>query len=331
MAYNTWTVVAFEVPTAAKWNQLGSNDAGFRDGTNFSDNIVKVNHIDWADVFAREGFMVNGKISRTVASNNITVAIKTASGGDPSVSDPVYVRIGDTVYTITAALSVTKNAGTNWCNAGSSELATNEVDYFTYLGVTGGSVFIGFSRIPSGRLYSDFSSTSTAEKYLAISASPSASDAVVNIGRFNAILSASASYNWSVPGTSIIIQRPVYETRLLTYTPLGGGSGSLTYTSVTYNTKQYQIVDNTVRFYLQASGTTGGVTNTTLTLTLPFTVSATIGSNVATAGFTGDTAVAAGLSFFGASGTVINVRKYDASNWGLGASRQVSASGIYPI
>ena len=30
MAYTAWSVVAFEQPTAAKWNQLGANDAFFK-------------------------------------------------------------------------------------------------------------------------------------------------------------------------------------------------------------------------------------------------------------------------------------------------------------
>lgn len=32
MAYTAWSVVYGEQPTAAKWNQLGANDAGFKDG-----------------------------------------------------------------------------------------------------------------------------------------------------------------------------------------------------------------------------------------------------------------------------------------------------------
>lgn len=33
MAYTAWSVVFGEQPSAAKWNQLGTNDAGFNDGT----------------------------------------------------------------------------------------------------------------------------------------------------------------------------------------------------------------------------------------------------------------------------------------------------------
>lgn len=45
MAYTAWSVVYGEQPTAAKWNQLGANDAGFRDGTNFAlnNNVIPAN------------------------------------------------------------------------------------------------------------------------------------------------------------------------------------------------------------------------------------------------------------------------------------------------
>lgn len=55
MAYNTVTFVAFEQPTAAKMNLLGENDAGFRDGTNISDNVILARHIDWASTGANGG------------------------------------------------------------------------------------------------------------------------------------------------------------------------------------------------------------------------------------------------------------------------------------
>lgn len=45
MTYNAWSVVFGELPTAAKWNQLGTNDSGFKDGTNFDDSIVLPKHL----------------------------------------------------------------------------------------------------------------------------------------------------------------------------------------------------------------------------------------------------------------------------------------------
>jgi hypothetical protein len=137
--------------------------------------------------------MLNGKIVPSVASNNLTVALKGLDGNDPSATNPIYVRIGDTVHSITSALSVTKNAGTNWFNAGSAELATKEIDYFVYLGYNAtDGVVIGFSRIPYVTDYSQFSATSNNEKYCAISTITNAAsgDDYTVVGRFAATLSA---------------------------------------------------------------------------------------------------------------------------------------------
>ena len=178
-----------------------------------------------------QGFLYNGKIVPSVASNNLTVALKGLDGNDPSATNPVYVRIGDSVRSITAALSVTKNAGTNWCNAGSAELATKEIDYFVYLGYNAtDGVVIGFSRFPGAFQYDDFSTTSTNEKYCAISTITTAAstDYYQLIGRFAATLSAGAGYTWTVPTFTAknLIQRPIYETRWLTWLPTWVGYSS---------------------------------------------------------------------------------------------------------
>lgn len=45
MAYTAWSVVFGEQPTAAKWNQLGTNDAGFKDGTNIDNDAIIKRHL----------------------------------------------------------------------------------------------------------------------------------------------------------------------------------------------------------------------------------------------------------------------------------------------
>lgn len=40
MAYTAWSVVFGEQPTAAKWNQLGENDAGFKTGANIDNGAI---------------------------------------------------------------------------------------------------------------------------------------------------------------------------------------------------------------------------------------------------------------------------------------------------
>lgn len=221
-----------------------------------------------------EGFMNNGKIVVTVASNNITVALKTLAGNDPSTGDPVKIRINGVVRTITSALSVTKNSGTNWCNSGSAELATKEVDYFAYLGYNAtDGVVIGFSRIPYGALYSDFSATATNEKYCAISTitNATASDVYTNIGRFAATLSAGAGYTWSVPTFTAtnLVQRPIYETRLLDYV-LGISSWTNPPTSQT-KVGKYKIIGRSCVTHQLVRGTQNASNSSTLVvLTLPF-------------------------------------------------------------
>ena len=66
----------------------------------------------------RNGGLINGFIRVTVASNDLTVAISTSSSSqvDPTAANPVYVWIGDTLRSITGALSIAANAGTNWFN-----------------------------------------------------------------------------------------------------------------------------------------------------------------------------------------------------------------------
>jgi hypothetical protein len=218
-----------------------------------------------------QGYMFNGKISVTDVAG-ITVSIKTLAGTDPSVTDPVWVRIGDTMRAITSALSVAKADGTNWFNAGSSELATKEIDYFVYLGYNAtDGVVIGFSRVPYARRYADFSATTTANDYAAIStiSNAASTDYYENIGRFAATLSAGAGYTWSVPTYTAdnLVQRPCFETRQLDYTPTFGGFSS----SPTISFAVYKFVMRSM--YISFEPSANGTSNaTTLTVTAPFPI-----------------------------------------------------------
>jgi hypothetical protein len=211
--------------------------------------IYNVNNAIVSAFALPQGYLINGLIQVSVTSNNLTVAIKGLDGNNPSASNPVYVRINNTIRAITAALSVTKNAGTNWCNSGSAELATKEIDYFVYLiwNTTPATdiIDIGFSRIPYARVYSEFSGTSTNEAYLAQgnASTPTSTDDCVVIGRFAATLSAGAGYTWSVPTftTANLIQRPIFETRWLDFAPVHSRTGT-NYTNLpTQNARSYRI------------------------------------------------------------------------------------------
>lgn len=167
------------------------------------------------------------KVTPTVVSNDLVLALKHEDNTDPSADRPLYFKIGNSLRACTAALSVTKADATNWAALGSAELATKETDLFAYLvwntNLAPDAVDIFWSRIPYGRLYSDFSATTTAEKYAAINATaPAATDECINIGRFAATLSAGAGYTFTVPTyTNLnLVHHPIFETRLLSWTPV---------------------------------------------------------------------------------------------------------------
>jgi hypothetical protein len=223
-----------------------------------------------------EGTMYNGKIVPSVASNNLTVALKGMDGNDPSATNPVYVRINGVVRSITSALSVTKNAGTNWCNAGSAELATNEIDYFVYLkwDTQGYNIVdIAMSRMPFGKYGSDFGTGTTDERYIMQNLGFTTTDIFVNIGRFAATLSAGAGYTWSVPTFTPInlIQRPIYETGWLTWTPTVSWTAGTAPTGAGGNySSRYKFVSDQCHIHYMKTSMTAGATVTEMKLTMPF-------------------------------------------------------------
>jgi len=279
--------------------------------------------------------LLNGFIRVTVVSNDLIVAISTSptSQVDPTSANPVYVWIGNTLRSITGALSVTSTAGANRLNMGSSELATKEVDLFVYIGwrADNSTVCIAASRIPYARVIGDFVWNSNVEKGLITGGFANvATDDVANIGRFAATLSASASYNWSVPSftNANLIQEPVYETRSLTWQPVYAGTASLTYTSVTTTKATYQVINNRIFVILNATGTTGGTASHSLTATIPFTIVDEGPQGVTIRDATSGQSVSGVGSGFG---NQLFFRKFDAANWGLGTGRIVRSTGMLEI
>jgi len=225
------------------------------------------------NIFA-DGVLKNGIISVTVVSNDLVVALKTKSGGNPSATDPVSVWINGTFRRCTAALSVTKADGTNWANLGSAEHGGLEHDLFAYLvyNTNTAALDIFWSRNPRGLIYSDFSATTTNENYAAINATaPASTDSCVVIGRFAATLSLVAtSYLFTVPTftNKNLIQYPIFETRWLSWTPI---FTNLTTTSGTL-TAQYLIDRKYIYIELDfIFGASSAITAAGVSFTLPYT------------------------------------------------------------
>lgn len=278
-----------------------------------------------------QSFGDNYVITPSVASNNLTVALKTVAGADPSSGDKITVRIGNTKREITAAISVTKNAGTNWCNAGSAELAARPIDFFVYLiqetGASAGTK-IGFSRIPYARTMNDFVNTTTSEKYIAGNwTNFNATDEVENIGRFRAQLSAAAGHNWSI-ASALVINHPIYHTDWLSWAPTITGYSA----NPTNTVYRYRLLNNTV--YIAVAEATAGTSNaTTKTYTAPFTA-ATI-TNMVWGGATtinvdNGANQANGMMLISSNSNVINVYKSALVNWtASGSCRALPAAEMW--
>lgn len=184
-----------------------------RPTTQYADNLadtLAVSHNEDGTLNPPQGSLINGKLVPSIATNNLTVALKTLAGADPSATDIVQVRIGDTVHKITSALSVTLAAGTNWFGK-STLFAGVATNFYVYLGYnTTDGVTMGVANTPTALFYGNFSTTNTAWTYAKISTITHAAstDVYECVGRFNAILGASATYNWSLPAGNFSIAQP---------------------------------------------------------------------------------------------------------------------------
>jgi hypothetical protein len=271
--------------------------------------------------------LIGGVINVSVASNNLTVAVKTLQGTDPSPTNPVGIIIGNQLRSITSALSISANAGTNWFNSGSSELATKEIDYFAYIGYNAtDGVVLGYARIPYARLYSDFNTTTTNEKYARISTITNAAsgDNYVNIGRFAATLSAGAGFTWTVPTftNANLIQEPIYETRWLDWVPTYNTVGSMTtaLAADSRNRRKYTIKNDMLWVEHSAILTFGGTVNIYTEMTLPFTIGTSANQGGRSTFTVGTIINVAGRCSGGDTGpsNIIQIYKYDSSNFSLG-------------
>jgi hypothetical protein len=256
-------------------------------GGSFASTTILTSNIDtfsFKNINAPEGFLINGKIVPSVASNNLTVALKTLAGTDATASDPIYVRIAGVVRSITSALSVTANAGTNYLDLGSAELATKEADLFVSLcWNTSGSNFVMLVTRTIENIFGEYINNNTGGKGRITGGSTSgidSFDSCVVIGRFAGTLSAGAGFTWTVPTfTSLnLIQRPIYETRLLAFEgSILGGSTKWTKGNAGVAVSVYKIQGDmlsvTHRFNL---GSTSSIPAGALSLDLPFSITTNV-------------------------------------------------------
>lgn len=123
------------------------------------------------------------------------------------------------------------------------------------------------------------------------------------------------------------VENPQGFPTLFNWTPTYSASGSMTYTSVVTSFAYFKIAGNVCEIMLRAAGTTGGTASTSLHATLPV-------NNIDDFGVlacdTRDAATTVGYAYYDETNKIVT-RKYDASNYGLGADRQIVVNGSYKI
>ena len=115
------------------------------------------------------------------------------------------------------------------------------------------------------------------------------------------------------------------------YVPTYGGSGSMTYTSVTTDYAKFKLDGILLLLKLICTGTTGGTASHSISATLPFerSVSTVHVLSASTIQY-GETVYKTGQCFT-VSSTTIHVRRPNSENWVLGASAKAAVSGTIGI
>ena len=104
MAYTAWSVVYGEQPTAAKWNQLGANDAGFRDGTNINNSAIITALLNNGAVTADKLGLAPSKSSNATTVSTTSLTYVTPASNNVACSAVVgnngllLIGIGALVY-----------------------------------------------------------------------------------------------------------------------------------------------------------------------------------------------------------------------------------------
>lgn len=112
MAYQSWSVVFGEQPSASKWNILGTNDASFNDGTGIGDDTIDSRH-----------YVTNSIDGEHLATNTVRLGSSTTLGGTSTSTSFATATNGSIAVTVPAGgrsvlilfyISVSENALLDW-------------------------------------------------------------------------------------------------------------------------------------------------------------------------------------------------------------------------
>ena len=105
----------------------------------------------------------------------------------------------------------------------------------------------------------------------------------------------------------------------------------MTYTSVSNEAARFTIIGTTVIVALRGNGTTGGTPDPGIMVTIPTNMASNGYFRPHTGAYCNDGGQKAGIVVDTGIANKVCIIKYDASNWGLGASRLAATTLVYDM
>jgi hypothetical protein len=193
----------------------------------------------------------------SIATSDLTVALKLYDGTDPSVGTPLKIPVGSGILEITSALSVTvTDTMADIFSWDSGKIQGNDAQLFVYIINNNGTPQLGISPSPSLRTvatnYFDIgagSQTGSAgHNNIVMSGTRHATNSCRVLGRINA--KQSDANAWQTPTTALIINFPIWNTDWLIWTPQHSRAGGA-YTNLPTQNAAYYTLDRERLYYTE--------------------------------------------------------------------------------
>lgn len=286
---------------------------------NFSDLVNYIN-LRNAGSSAWDVLSVTGASTLT---GNVSVGGTLAVTGATTLTAALSVgtTLGVTGLTTLANLTY---AGTTLVGLSGIDGWTNANETWTYASSTTFTVAADVTAKyqPGDRL----KCTNTTTKYFyVISAAYSAPNTTVTVtgGTDYTLANAAITANYFSHGG-----KPFGFPMWFSYTPTYGGSGSMTFGTVTTNVAKFAINGNSLQVVISSNGTTGGTASNTITATCPVTPGTASAAFYRTGCVVIDASDLMAGCMFTESGK-ISFRLGDSTNFGLGANHLVTGTMTY--
>ena len=175
-------------------------------------------------IYLPDGEGLNYTLVPSIASSNLTVSLKTFAGTNPSATDVSIFSIGAVMLSVSAELLVDVPAALGDIFAwDAGKIQDNDAQLFVYLINNNGTPQIGVSPCPTlltvaTNYYSNGSQTGAAgHTNMVMSGTRNATNSCRVIGRIN--VNQLDNNNWQAPTTSLVVNKAIYATDWLTWTP----------------------------------------------------------------------------------------------------------------